>query len=80
MTKNNQRYKQKDAQLLGGNITDTELGQELGSIHQEQLLTLFSSCSCFFKCIPSYRMLSSIMNFVRINTLKYILSEHIANI
>ncbi|MDW4511578.1 MULTISPECIES: hypothetical protein [Priestia] len=34
MTKNNQRYKQKDAQLLGGNITDTELGQELGSIHQ----------------------------------------------
>ncbi|CAH0321138.1 hypothetical protein [Priestia megaterium] len=34
MTKNNKRYKQKDAQLLGGNITDTELGQELGSIHQ----------------------------------------------
>lgn len=34
MTKNNQRYKQKDAQPLGGNITDTELGQELGSIHQ----------------------------------------------
>jgi hypothetical protein len=35
MTKKKQRYKLKNTKLLGANITDIELGQELASIHQE---------------------------------------------